>query len=317
MFNTNINFFKQYKFLITLSIVTIIAFFVLNFTKGLQLGVEFTGGQLLELETTTSYDLEQVKQVLAQNDIKAETIQFVGDSRHLLLRLKNTEKDNTQSLNQATKINTILSKINPDSQINKSEFIGPSVGEELKTDGLVAFISALFMIFFYVSLRFNMKMAISSILSLIHDAGVVLLFFIIFNLTFDISVFAALLAIVGYSLNDNIVIFDRVRSNFILYPSKTSYEIFTLSVNQMLTRTILTSGVTLFAVGAMMIFGGEALSGFALALLIGVIIGTYSTIYVACGFSILFNVQPIIPAKINQESENEYYKKKFKQEEIP
>ena len=263
------------------------------------MGIEFTGGYLIEVTAPQSIDPEAVQTSLKERGFQVATAQHLNDTKNLQIRLFSSERtaaNESQSefnSNYVASLLNTLHTVNRDITITRNEFIGASVGTTLKQDGILAFCASLLAILAYVSFRFNFKMAFSAVLALLHDAAVLLLVFCLTDLTFDLNVFAAVLAVVGYSLNDNIVIFDRFRSNSPLYPKEKTIDIFNLSVNQMLKRTIITSGVTLFSVVSLLFYGGEVLKNFSLALMIGVITGTYSTIYIASGLAIIFGADHV------------------------
>ncbi|MDI9346996.1 MAG: protein translocase subunit SecF [Methylacidiphilales bacterium] len=306
-----INFFKFYIILVAISTMVILASFSLIMMGKLNLGIEFTGGYLIEVSSDSTINTDILKEKIEKSGLAVSSIQYLDDTRHAQIRLFPVDDPQKKS-DQSSVNNYVLSTMsNIIPNITKSEFIGPSVGETLKFSGSIAFIASLVSILLYLLLRFNLILSISAIISLLHDASVVLLFFLLTKNTFDLNVLAAILAIMGYSLNDNIVIYDRFRSNCLIHEHESIKSIFNLSINQMLKRTILTSGVTMLSVLSLYFIGGVSLKEFSLALIVGIITGTYSTIYIASGLAILFGAQRIVSNASTQNEDNDYYLKKF------
>ncbi len=247
--------------------------------QGLNLGIDFTGGTLIEVGYEEAANLDQIRQLLGQSEFDDAVVQYFGTASDVLIRIPPRE-----GLNTADVSNRILNLLNNNAmqaEMRRVEFVGPQVGEELKEDGGLALIYALFGIFIYVALRFQRRFSVGAIAALVHDVVITLGFFSITRFDFDLSVLAAILAVIGYSLNDTIVVFDRVRENFRKLRDTGPVEVFNHSVNQMLSRTLITSLTTMLVLIALFVFGGEIIHSFAMALIIGVIIGTYSSIYVA------------------------------------
>ena len=213
------------------------------------------------------------------SEFKDATIQYFGSANDILIRIPPSEGLNNADI--SNKILSLLKDTGSNIEMRRVEFVGPQVGEELKDDGGLAMIYALMGIFIYVALRFQRRFAVGAIAALVHDVLITLGIFSITHFDFDLTVLAALLAVIGYSLNDTIVVFDRVRENFHKVREATSTEIFNFSLNQTLSRTLVTSLTTLLVLVALFIFGGEIIHSFATALIIGVLIGTYSSIFVA------------------------------------
>ena len=248
-------------------------------SRGLNLGIDFTGGTLVEAGYPAPVDLKPIRAALAGSEFDDAQIQYFGSARDILIRIPSRA-----GLNNATISNNILNLLAQSGQgaeMRRVEFVGPQVGEELKNDGGLALLYALFGILLYVALRFQMRFSIGAIAALVHDVLITLGVFSITGMDFDLTVLAALLAVIGYSLNDTIVVFDRVRENFRRLREHGPVEVFNYSLNQTLSRTLMTSLTTMLVLVALLIFGGEIIRGFSMALIIGVLIGTYSSIFVA------------------------------------
>ena len=255
--------------------------------NGLNLGIDFTGGTLVELGYDEAADLDQIRQSLAQSEFGDAVVQHFGSSTDVLVRLASS-----QDVAAAAMSERVL-EILPDAEMRRIEFVGPQVGEELTEDGALAMLYALAGILLYVMLRFAFKFSLGAIAALVHDVLVVLGFFAVSQMEFDLPVLAALLAVIGYSLNDTIVVFDRIRENFRRVRKGTPLEIINRSLNETLLRTLMTSFTTLLVLFALFVLGGELIHAFAAALIVGVLIGTYSSIYVASTTALALGVSKI------------------------
>lgn len=253
--------------------------------QGLNLGIDFTGGTIVEIGYQQAADLDQVRQQLLQSEFSDAVVQYFGSANDILIRIPPLEGMNTADVS-----NKVLSMLGDGVEMRRVEFVGPQVGEELKNDGGLAMIYALVGIFIYVALRFQRRFSVGAIAALVHDVIITLGFFSVTRFDFDLSVLAAILAVIGYSLNDTIVVFDRVRENFKKLRETPPVEVFNNSINQMLSRTLITSLTTLLVLIALFIFGGEIIHSFATALIIGVLVGTYSSIYVASPVTLALGV---------------------------
>ena len=267
-------------------------------TRGLNLGVDFTGGVLLEVGYSGAANLTDVRNALADAGYDTALVQNFGSANDVLIRLPPSGDEEEGTVVRDRVLDT-LREYDSSVLLRRIEFVGPQVGEELTEQGGLAMLFALILIFAYVMLRFNRKFAAGTITALVHDVIVVIGVFSFFELSFDLSILAALLATIGYSLNDTIVVFDRIRENFRIVRRGTAEKIVNASINQMLARTLITSFTTLIVLSALYIWGGQAVNGFAGALMIGVIVGTYSSIYVACTVALALKVSPddLLPAK--------------------
>lgn len=266
-------------------------------TRGLNLGVDFTGGVLLEVGYSGAANLTDVRNALTDAGYDTALVQNFGSANDVLIRLPPSGEEEAAVVRD--RVLDTLREYDSSVLLRRIEFVGPQVGEELTEDGGLAMLFALILIFAYVMLRFNRKFAAGTITALVHDVIVVIGVFSFFGLNFDLSVLAALLATIGYSLNDTIVVFDRIRENFRVIRRGTAESIVNISVNQMLARTLITSFTTLLVLSALYIWGGQAVNGFAEALIVGVIVGTYSSIYVACTVALALKVSPadLLPPK--------------------
>ena len=261
------------------SIFSIILFVVsvlsLSF-KGLSLGLDFSGGTLVEVKYEEVVELEDIRSVLNENGFDDIQVVNFGTVQDVLIKV--ADQEGNSSIGEMVK--SILKNNGFDGDFKRTEFVGPQVGSELRDQGGLGMLVALFMILLYVAFRFQYKFALGAVAALAHDVVIILGLFSLFAWDFDLTVLAALLAVIGYSLNDTIVVSDRIRENFRIERETSAEETVNLSINQTLGRTIITSFTTLLVLFALFIFGGELIRGFSLALIIGVLIGTYSSIYV-------------------------------------
>lgn len=277
---TRIDFMAQRRLAMILSISILLLSIGALALRGLSLGVDFTGGTLIELGYSQSADLAQIRATLTEQNLGDASVQHFGTPQDVLIRLAGGQEDNRSTL--SNQVYTALASASQDPvALRRVEFVGPQVGDELTEDGALAVLVALIAIMIYVALRFEWRFALGAVLALTHDVLITLGLFALLELEFDLPVLAAILAVIGYSLNDTIVVFDRVRENFRKLRKGTPLEIINLSLNHTLSRTLMTSLTTLLVLLALFFLGGEIIHGFAFALLVGVLIGTYSSIYVA------------------------------------
>ena len=250
------------------------------FFKGLNFGLDFTGGTLIEVGYSQNVELDHVRDVLHKAGYPDAIAQHFGTSRDVLVRI--APQHGVSSSETGDRILKALQAASDGkAEMRRQEYVGPQVGDELRDDGGLAMIIALFCILVYVIIRFEYRFAYGSIAALVHDVIITLGCFSLFQLNFDLTVLAAVLAVIGYSLNDTIVVFDRIRENFRIIRKGTAVDIVNTSLNQTLSRTLMTSMTTLLVLIAMYLWGGELIHSFATALIIGVVVGTYSSIYVA------------------------------------
>lgn len=297
-----INFMKYSKPATWLSAILIVISVVSLSTKWLNWGLDFTGGTLIEVGFEQPADLNQLRETLAQASFPDAVVQHFGSSHEVMVRLAPREGVKSEIL--GNQVLDALSEANAGQvDMRRIEFVGPNVGAELAEDGGLAIIIALICILIYVSMRFEWRLAMGSVLALAHDIILTLGVFSLLQIEFDLTVLAALLAVVGYSLNDTIVVFDRIRENFRLVATATPEEVVDQSLTQTLSRTIITSGTTIFVLVSLFVVGGALIHGFATALLIGVCVGTYSSIYVASALAIKLGISRdhMIPEVVEKE----------------
>ena len=278
-----------------LSILAVIVSIGSIATKGLEYGIDFTGGVLLEVGYPEQPNLERIRRLLGDAGFADIQVQRFGSATDVLLRLPpqpNTNSDEIRKLLRET-----LAADEPDVDLRRVEFVGPQVGQELREQGGLATIVVLICIFVYVWLRFQWKFAAGAVTALAHDVILTVGFFSVLGLQFDLTVLAAVLAVIGYSLNDTVVTFDRIRENFVKLRGTSPEESMNISVNDMLGRTIITGVTTLFVLIALYSFGGASVAPFSIALIVGVIVGTYSSIYTASATALYLDVtaQDLLP----------------------
>lgn len=249
--------------------------------RGFNFGLDFTGGTVIELGYEQPVEVAAITTTLAEEGIVDATVQYFGSNRDILIRIAPQEGEEASAELSDRVFRLLGANAETAIELRRVEFVGPQVGEELREQGGLAVLFALIGILVYVALRFEWRLAVGAVAALIHDVLFTIGLFSIFYIPFDLTVLAAVLAVIGYSLNDTIVIFDRMRENFRRMRKGTVIEISNRSVNQTLSRTVITSGTTLLVLLALYFLGGAAIAGFSLALIIGVLIGTYSTIYIA------------------------------------
>ncbi|EKE01564.1 MAG: hypothetical protein ACD_21C00105G0013 [uncultured bacterium] len=282
---TKINFMAQRKRAFLFSL-TLFAFSMGSLIiNGLNLGLDFTGGTQIEVGYASSPDFNLIRQQLSKAGLEDAIAQAYGSSKDVMIKLK-SKKD----LDQKQLTEKVLNALTG-AQLQQANSIGPQVGKALLTNGILAIIVALLGTMLYIAFRFEYKFAISAAISLIHDPILILGIFSFFHVEFDLIALAAMLTVIGYSLNEAIVVYDRARENFRKIRKATASEILNLSINQTLSRTIMTAGLTFSVITALLIFGGQMLHGFSLAIMIGIVAGTYSSIYVAGSLALLFGLE--------------------------
>jgi preprotein translocase subunit SecF len=297
----NFDFMGWRRPAIAISGIFILASAVSLATRGLNWGIDFTGGVLLEVAYDAPVELEDIRSVLAANGIDNAVVQNFGSATDVMIRLPPAEDiDDEASLGQ--EVLALLRAQDPTVERRGGAVVGSQVGEELAEQGGLAMLFAMLMIFMYVMLRFRWKFAAGAIAALVHDVIFVVGIFSMFGITADLTVLAAVLAVIGYSLNDTIVVFDRVRENFRAMRRGTPEEILNASINQTLARTFVTAITTLLVLFALLFLGGETVRAFSLALIIGVAVGTYSTIYIATAAALMLGVSQadLLPPKREQ-----------------
>ncbi|HGJ5873225.1 protein translocase subunit SecF [Arsenophonus apicola] len=283
-----------------------IALFILSVTvislKGFNWGLDFTGGTVIEINLSQPADLDKIRASLANNGYQEPLIQNFGSSRDIMIRLPPTEGVAGQEIGKSI-ISVINKNVDDQATVKRIEFVGPSVGSELAQTGAMALLAALICILIYVGFRFEWRLAAGAVISLAHDVVITLGIVSLFQIEVDMTIVASLMSVIGYSLNDSIVVSDRIRENFRKIRRGTSYEIVNVSLTQTLSRTLITSGTSLLVVLMLYLFGGSILKGFSLVMLIGVTIGTVSSIYVASALALKMGMkrEHLIPPKVEKE----------------
>ena len=285
---TNFDFMGHRRLALGVSIALVVAGIAALSLRGLVLGLDFTGGVLVEVGFTQQVQPEEVRVELGAAGYDDSVVQNFGNATTLLIRMPtDTDRD------QTTLGNSLLASIqnsHPDAQLRRIDFIGPVVGEELREQGGLAVLVALAVVMLYIMFRFTGKFSVGAVIALIHDVIIAVGAFAIFGWSFDLSVLAAMLAVIGYSLNDTIVVSDRIRENFHLMRRSSPIDVINTSLNQTLGRTLVTSFTTLLVLVSLLLVGGEQLRGFATALIIGVVVGSYSSVYVVATSLVLLKV---------------------------
>ena len=293
------NFMGLRKVFGIVSIVLMLASIASLAVNGLRFGLDFTGGSLVEVGYEQSANLNLIRQQLSTAGYEDAVVQNFGSSTDVLIRLGETHDPKL-----GDKVVEALKADGSPVELRRNEYVGAQVGEELREQGGLGMLLALAMIMVYLAFRFQFKFSLGAVLALVHDVTIVLGFFSIMQLDFDLTVLAAVLAVIGYSLNDTIVVYDRIRENFRIMRKGGPIEIMNNSLSQTLSRTLVTSLTTALVLVALLVFGGETIRGFAIALLAGVVIGTYSSIYVAANLLLALNItkEDLIPPP-KEESE--------------
>lgn len=286
-----------------LSLVLILVSIGSLFVRGLNFGIDFTGGVLLEVAYEGTADLAEIREVLTEAGLGTPLVQNFGTANEALIRLPPQEGQDGGEIRDS--VLSALQARDPTVELRRIEFVEAQVGEDLTEQGSLAMLIALILIFIYVMLRFRWKFAAGAIAALVHDVIVLVGYFSLFGIGFDLTIVAAILATIGYSLNDTIVVFDRIRENFRIMRRGTAVEIINTSINQMLARTLITAITTLLVLASLFVLGGETVSGFALALIVGIVVGTYSSIYIASALALALDVSPadLMPVKREEVDE--------------
>ncbi len=289
---TQINFMAGRKIAMAFSTLLILISLGSLFTRGLNVGIDFTGGTVIELGYPQTVELQPIRDALSRAGYGDAIVQHFGSAKEVLVRLAPREGQDKAEVSSQV-IELLRQQAGENIQVRRVDFVGPQVGEELREDGGLAVLYALIAILIYVSLRFEYRFSLGAVAALVHDVIITLGVFSILQLEFDLSVLAAILAVIGYSLNDTIVVFDRIRENFRKLRKKTPLEVVNISLNETLSRTLMTSITTLLVLFSLYLFGGEVIASFALALIIGVFVGTYSSIYVASSTALMMGISRI------------------------
>jgi preprotein translocase subunit SecF len=299
---TKFNFMGKRRLAMALSLLLIAASIGALATKGLNFGVDFTGGAVIEVGYDQPTELAGVRAALSKDYSDAQ-VQHFGASTDVLIRMAPREGISSVDLSKKV-LDTLKAATEGSVEIRRVEYVGPQVGDELTEQGAFAILYALFGIFVYVFLRFQWQFSVGAVAALFHDVLLTLGFFSFLQIEFDLTVLAAVLAVIGYSLNDTIVVFDRIRENFRRLRKETPFEVFNVSINETLSRTMITSFTTMLVLLALFFLGGELIHSFATALIVGIFVGTYSSIYVASTASLALGVSKADLVQVKPENVN-------------
>ncbi len=298
--NFNIDFMSWRKIALSASIILATVSILSLSLKQLNYGLDFTGGSLVELHYPKEIEVANIRQSLTNAGYEGAQVALFGSTQDVLIKLPGSVSDTLG----AEIIQVLRQESSEDIVLRRVEYVGPQIGSELRDDGGLAMLLALGLMMLYIAFRFQSRFAVAAVLALIHDVIIVLGIFSLFNLDFDLTVLAALLAVIGYSLNDTIVVSDRIRENLKSQRGSDTEEVINLSLNQMLSRTLITSLTTLLVLTSLYLFGGELIKNFALALIFGVVVGTYSSIYIASNALVMMGLTSdhlMVPEKENEE----------------
>ena len=285
----DIPFMRHALVLNAVSVLTFLAAVFFLFSRGLNLSVEFTGGTLMEVSYSQPADLNKVRAGIAKLGLQDVQVQNFGTARDVLIRLP--VQKGVSSAQQSVTVLAALKELDADVAMRRSEFVGPQVGDELAVDGLKALAFVIAGIMIYLAVRFEWKFAVAAIIANLHDVIIILGFFAFFQWEFSLPVLAAVLAVLGYSVHESVVIFDRIRENFRRYRKMTSEEVINSAITSTISRTIITHGSTQLMVLSMLLFGGATLHYFALALTIGILFGIYSSVFVAAAIAMWLGIK--------------------------
>lgn len=300
---STINFMGWRRLALAFSALMLVVSIGSFFIRQLEWGLDFTGGTLVEVHYSETADLKQIRSDLQAEGYPGAVVVAFGTDRDVLIRLP---QGHSESAGQAL-LQTLQDKVSGTVELRRIEFVGPQVGDELREQGGLAMLLALGLIMVYIAFRFQFKFAASAVIALIHDVIITLGFFSLTGLEFDLTVLAAVLAVIGYSLNDTIVVYDRIRENFRKLRGVTPLQVINISLTETLGRTTITSLTTVMVLVSLAVFGGDMILGFAIALLAGITVGTYSSIYVASNILLLMGVSKedlMMPAKDGAEHDD-------------
>ncbi|MBR1924799.1 MAG: protein translocase subunit SecF [Ruminobacter sp.] len=300
---TVIPFMKIAKLVEAIFLTAVLIFaFMLGF-KGLNWGLDFTGGVVIEVQYPKEVSLDTVRKELADGGISNAVVQNFGTTRDISIRIQPKGDENQKDITE--KVKTIVAKNDPGVAIARSEYVGPAVGQELVVSGVISVVLSLVILLIYIAMRFEWRMATGAIISLVYDVIVVLGVFSVCEIEYDLTVLASVLTVIGYSLNDKIVVFDRIRENARKLHKMQMVDLFNLSLTETFSRTIITSLTTLITVVALLLFGGEMIYGFSLALFIGIVFGTMSSIYVASTWPLFLGItrENLLVAEVKKDQE--------------
>jgi preprotein translocase subunit SecF len=302
----NINFIGNRKIALTFSAILTIISIVSLAVRGLEMGIDFTGGTLIEISYQKAVDVSQLRNALSESGYGDAAVQNYGSAKDVLIRLKPHEGVTSKDL--SVKVLEVLNKTTAEpGSLRRVDYVGSQVGDDLAEDGFLALLYSTIGILIYVAWRFEWKFSTGAVLATFHDVIVTLGLFSVLGLEFDLTVLAAILALIGYSLNDTIVVYDRIRENFRAMRKESVEQIMNISINSTLSRTIMTSITVILVLVALFFLGGQTIHNFSIALLFGVIFGTYSSIFIASPMALIFGISPedlMIPVKEGVEIDN-------------
>jgi len=300
---THIDFLKLRRLAYIFSALLLLASITSVATRGLNFGLDFTGGTLIEAGFEQAVNLDAVRSSLDAAGFQDYVVQQFGDASSIAVRLAPREQEESNAELSSAVLDALQQSGQGEIDIRRVDFVGPQIGKELAEKGALAMFWVLLGILAYVSIRFQWRFSVGAVAALVHDIIITTGILSFTHIQFDLTVVAALLAVIGYSLNDTIVVFDRIRENFQGMRKTGPVEVINTAINQMLSRTIMTSGTTLLVLAALYVFGGEAISGFALTLIIGIVVGTYSSIYVASAVTLRLGVsrEDLLETKVEKE----------------
>lgn len=287
----SIPFMEKRFWAYALSTILIVGSIVSLATRGLNFGIDFTGGVVIEVGYPTSVDLDSARGAVEAAGFSDPVVQTVNSSREIMVRVMPDANEDVNHVSQ--RILAALKTVDPDAQLRRTDVVGPQVGAELAEKGGLAMLFTFVLILIYVGFRFEKKMAAGTVIAAMHDPFVILGFFSITQMTFDLTVLAAVLAVIGYSINDTVVVFDRVREVFSIMRKATPMQVLDAALNQTLSRTLMTSFSTLFVVASLYLLAGDALKGFSLAIMVGVVVGTFSSIFIAAALALDMKLKAI------------------------
>ena len=301
----DIPFMKNALVFNAISFVTFLLAVFFLFSRGLHLSVEFTGGTVMEVSYTQAADVSKVRGLVAGLGFNDVQVQNFGSSRDVMIRLP--AQAAVSSAQQSDRVMAALKTDNQEATMRRTEFVGPQVGEELATDGLKALAFVVVGIMLYLAVRFEWKFAVAAVIANLHDVIIILGFFAFFQWEFSLAVLAAVLAVLGYSVNESVVIFDRIRENFRRFRKLNTVEIIDNAITSTISRTIITHGCTQIMVLSMLLFGGETLHYFAMALTIGICFGIYSSVFVAAAIAMWLGIQreDLIKAPVKKDGDQD------------
>jgi preprotein translocase subunit SecF len=297
----HVDFMRWRWFFVWVSAALVLISLMLFVVRGFNFGIDFTGGTIIEVHYAQPVQLGEVRGALRKVGFERAVAQYFGTSRDVLIRIPPENGHGASKLSD--RVFKALQQKDDRVQLRRVEFVGPQVGEDLREQGGLAVLYALIMILVYVAVRFEWRLSLGAIIALVHDVIITLGVISLMQLEFNLNVLAAILTIIGYSLNDSIVVFDRIRENFRKIRRKSVEETVNISINETLSRTVNTSLATLMVVIALYLVGGSVLSGFSLALIVGIIVGTYSSVYVASSYALMLGVSRADLMPVKKEGE--------------